>query len=383
VYLHVKASSPRQGYGLLFYKKNKLVMTDFNAIRVVALDVANHSSEDAQDQVGELIWVLLQRNYQILVFSSKGNLEVAREDFRHPGLSFIQLTGEPGAHWVQTYPALGEPTTLWVSDHGPIQAWVSAQGLPLAYQEASEHALPWHFHYAALAEVGYLLDPSEFAYRAVGDWIADQQQQHPGATLVLAMGGPPMSLFQQFALELKHSLEAQGLPLVELLDISGFIKASGDTSLDDLEKSPWVSDAAAHWLMAEVVEPALRGEPVFVEHASDEIPPAFLAHLPLYVAPGSVLLLFAEMALVEDMAQEVSATVLLEMNESESARRLFEVGEVGTLDPMFLSRYHAHEGKAYAWYLAAHHVARHAMFRVDANTPGVFRLLREPEGLPV
>ena len=80
-------------------------MLNWEAIRSVTLDIAGTYDDGGfQDQVAELIWRLLERNYHIYLVSTNPDQTVDEEDFDHPGLVFLREGMPPSFLTGVSYP---------------------------------------------------------------------------------------------------------------------------------------------------------------------------------------------------------------------------------------------------------------------------------------
>jgi hypothetical protein len=212
----------------------------------------------------------------------------------------------------------------------------------------------------------------------IGDLVEAIAAKRRGMTrksLLVGLGGPVLSGYQAFALDLKRDLELAGHPLVELLDLSPFLHASDDESAPPPQPGFWRERRAGEWLLRDVLGPIHAGRQVYVERLPPEAPPAFAAHLPLYLSEESVVLAFAEMLFVPEVRALLDLSILLDVSPKETTRRLYEMPDDEEFDPKFIEQYLAHDGKAYGEYLRTYRVEAQVDVRIDANRRSAFTLL--------
>lgn len=359
-------------------------MIDLKRIRAIALDIAGASrSHDRQDELSEFIWHLLQRHYQMYLFSTERGDDLAREDFAHPRLAFLREEMPPSRALVEAHPQLVARETLWISDDEQLQRWIRDSGLPFMHLEHDGQAHPGGQHLPHLSELSALLDPSGLLLRDVTRMVDDLRRFRPQGALLVGLGGPPLSGYQQFALDLRARLQDAGHPLVELMDLST-LQRSAESLLEqgDAAASPWVDAAAGRWVRNVVLEPLRAGQAVYVESPPAELPADFGAHFPLYVSEESVLLLFSELLFTQDLADLLDLSILLEVSPEETARRLYEIPEGERFDPKFTQQYLQRDGRIYEDYLRQNRVRERASIRVDANREGAF-FLKEGQSGPL
>jgi hypothetical protein len=334
-------------------------MIDLKRVRGIALDIAGADrSYEWQDEVSEFIWHLLSRHYRIYLFSSNSEDTLADEDFSHPRLSILREEMPPSRAVLEAHPELRQPETLWITDDPALQDWIRAAELPFIHLRHHEQALAGGQQVTHLAELGALLHPTALLLRDFTALVDDLRRFRPQGALLVGIGGPPRSGFQQFALDLRAHLQDAGHELV------------------------WVSAEAERWLREAVLEPLRSGAAVYVERPPPALPADFGAHFPFYVSNASVLLLFGELLFTPGVADRLDLSILLEVSPEETTRRLYEIPAGETFDSKFSEQYMSREGAIYKAYLERNGVRERASLRIDANREGAF-FLDERAGRPL
>lgn len=353
-------------------------MIDLKRVRAVALDIAGaRQSHERQDDLSEFIWHLLERHYHMYLFSTDANEDLADEDFEHPRLSFLREEMPPGSDLLEAHPELTDPHTLWVTDHAPLQHWLRDSGLGFLYLAAAGSERPaGGEHLKRLSELSTLLDPTALLLRDVGAMIGDIRRFRPKGALLVGLGGPPRSGFQQLAVDLRRQLQDNGHELVELMDLSSLMRST-EALLDEggTAGGMWASPEVGQWLHEAVLEPLRAGEPVYVERRPEQLPRDFDAHFPLYISEESIVLMFAELLFTPEVAGSLDLSILLEVSPEETTRRLYEIPpNEERFDPKFTEQYMKREGRIYQDYLRRNQVREKAGIRVDANRSSAFWL---------
>jgi hypothetical protein len=359
-------------------------MIDLKRIRAVALDIAGAGqSYERQDDLSEFIWHLLERHYRIYLFSSEKDDDLGGEDFAHPGVVFLREEMPPSQALLEAHPELLTPETLWITDDAQLQHWIHAAGLSFMHLKRHKQPPPGGQHLKRISELGALLHPTALLLRDLATMVDDVRRFRPTGALLVGIGGPPRSGFQQFALDLRTHLQEGGHELVELLDLSSLLRST-EVLLDAGEPrgSPWVSAEAGRWLREAVLRPLRAGEAVYVEAKPAPLPADFEAHFPLYISEASVVLLFAEHAFTQEVAEALDLSILLEVSPAETTRRLYEIPADERFDSKFTEQYLAREGRIYQDYLDRNRVRERASIRIDANREGAF-CLDESEHAPL
>lgn len=354
------------------------MMLDLKTIRTVALDISGvNADHETQDETAELVWHLLQRGYQVYLFSTNEKEDLATEDFQHPRLAFLNEEMPPGSALLSRYPELEASTTLWVTEDAHLQDWIRQGDMPFAsLAEPPEGSggtrIPrW-------SELVALLDPTAFALDEIAAILAEQRHHKPGRPLLVGVGGPPLSGYQDFAVSLRNRLQSEDLPLVELMDLSTLLRST-DALLGEPDRaSPWISPEVGRWVVDEVLEPLRAGRRVFVEHRPEVLPRDFDPHFPLFLSEESVVLVFGELLYTPEVAERLDISILLELDPEEMTRRLYEIPPDQRFDPKFTEQFQSREGRVYGEYLREARMPERASFRVDASRDNVFVLKPEP-----
>jgi len=355
-------------------------MINLKSIRSVVFDVAKHAhSFESQDSYAEFIWNLLIRNYSVYLFSSDPKSSLANENFRHPRLFYI-LKGPPlDNELLEQHPTLITESTLWVTSNPEVLNWVMEQRLPaISIGPMGKHP-EGVLKLNRLSELSVLLEPTAILLDEISQVVLAQLKERGPRPLLIGVGGPPGSNFQQFVINLRTVLNSAGVALVELLDISSLLRGSDGVLVDPETPGPWVNEALGEWITEAVLTPLAQGKRVFLERGPDTIPEEFSAHFPLFISEESVVLIFAEMLFVPQMTPFLDMTILLELTHDETARRLFEIPEDERFDPKFTALYMKRNGLVYDAYLKASGMVGLASIRVDGNNP---RALFLSGGLP-
>jgi hypothetical protein len=354
-------------------------MIDLKRIKAVALDIAGAgSSFERQDDLSEFIWHLLDRHYRMYLFSTHPDEDLAGEEFAHPALEFLREEMPPSQAALEAHPQLATPETIWITDDVRLQAWIRELGLPFMHLKHHAKALPGGQHLLRLSDLSALLQPTALLLNDLAAMVDDVRRFRPQGALLVAIGGPPLSGYQQFALDLRMHLQQRGHDLVELLDLSSLMH-SAEALLEAgvPTGSPWVSPEVERWLRASVLAPLRAGQAVYVEKPPAGLPADFGAHFPLYISEASVLLLFGEQVFAPEIAEAADVSILLEVSPEETTRRLFEIPPGQPFDAKFTAQYLSREGRVYADYLQRNRVRERASVRVNADQEGAFQLQEE------
>jgi hypothetical protein len=359
-------------------------MIDLKRVRGIALDIAGADrSYEWQDEVSEFIWHLLSRHYRIYLFSSNSEDTLADEDFSHPRLSILREEMPPSRAVLEAHPELRQPETLWITDDPALQDWIRAAELPFIHLRHHEQALAGGQQVTHLAELGALLHPTALLLRDFTALVDDLRRFRPQGALLVGIGGPPRSGFQQFALDLRAHLQDAGHELVDLMDLSTLMRSTESLlEAPDSLHQVWVSAEAERWLREDVLEPLRSGAAVYLERPPPTLPADFGAHFPFYVSNASVLLLFGELLFTQGVADRLDLSILLEVSPEETTRRLYEIPAGETFDSKFSEQYMSREGAIYKAYLERNGVRERASLRIDANREGAF-FLDERAGRPL
>lgn len=341
-------------------------MFDINTITSFAIDIAGSGASRAkQEELAEVVWSLLENDYRIFLFSSNDEEDLRREDFPHSRLSFLPHPMPPGEVLAREIPGLAAPETLWVTEAPPLQEWLNRQNQKLAHAKGGKGFGDRGLRIGSLRDLSILFEPIARVLHEVSDEIARRLgKRESGATLV-GVGGPPMSGFQRFAVNLRTQLQSTGFPLVDLLDLSPFIP--GGSTAPAPEAESWTETPAGAWLLREVLSPLKAGRPVFIESLPPEVPADFEAHLPLFLSEKSLVLVLGERVFVPPVSETLVMRILLEVSPRETARRMYEIPEAQPFEDKFVAQYLAREGANYKRYLEAFPVAETATIRLSAE----------------
>ncbi|MDH4225916.1 MAG: hypothetical protein OEW12_09750 [Deltaproteobacteria bacterium] len=351
-------------------------MIPFKKIKTVILDVAYaFEKQEGMEEATDLIWNLLDRDYQVFLVSSNQNHNLSKENFSHPRLT-IQTEMPQNPDNLPVDSPLMLPQALWVTDHPPTQKWLMAEQKYLVHKnEISENLLTQRVVH--LSELAWLLDPSLYSMAHVLDCIRDKLEKPPGKSLIVAIGGPPKSFYERFGLGLKDYLESQEISLVETVDMAHFLKTVDEVMESPPESGPWHHGEIRDWLLETILKPAGSGDKILIENG----PPLFSSELetlfPFFLAPGSVLILYGEMVFQKEIQPLIDISVLVECSDTEITRRLYEFSEGIHFEPKFTTAYQETSGKIYNKYLLENQVAAKVDVRLDSSLLGVFVLKDE------
>ena len=354
-------------------------MIDLKQIRSVALDIAiSRSSNKSQEETAEFIWSLLQRNYHLVLFSTKEEQKLVEEDFQHPRLSFVNEEMPPSQAILKEHPKLLSSQTLWITDDPQMHAWLEEGGNNYSYKNTAKNISRNGMWINHLSELGALLDPTAFVAEGVATMLHDLRRFNKDKALLVGIGGPPGSGYQEFSINLRVHLQNSGFEIVDLMDLSSLmVDTDGTVSGESIPSAPWLSSDAGTWLQESVFEPLVHGEEVYFEAPPKELSGIFSAHFPLYVSRDSVLLIFSELLFLPPLVDVLDVSLLLEVSPEECTRRLFEIPPNESFDPKFTEQFLEREGKAYQKYLKENKVLEKATLRIDANHPNAFHFLTE------
>jgi hypothetical protein len=340
-------------------------MFDINSISAFALDMAGSGkSYERQEQLADLVWSLLDKDYQIFLFSSNQKEDLQTEYFQHPRLRFLEQPVPPSDQLTEEIPQLKSSHTLWVTEDAALRGWLNEQKLKLAYRTGGEEFGDRAIRIGSPRDLAVLFDPSGRTVQEIGEAILARLEGRREGAFLVGIGGPPMSGLPEFTVELRGRLQSLGCPVVDLLDVSPFLSAEEG-------EAPWSETPGGLWLLDEVIGPLRAGKRVFVEELPQEgVPKDFESHLPLFLSEESVVLVMGERLFVPAVTAALDVTILLEVSARETARRLYEIPAAQPFDAKFIDQYLQHEGKAYKAYLEGHRVAENVMVRVSAEIPG-------------
>jgi len=352
-------------------------MIDLKPIRAIALDVVGQGkSYESQDEIAEFIWGVLNRGYSVYLFTSDKNENLSNEDFSHQRLSFIEGKMPPGGDMLAGLPVLGQKSTLWVTSGQELTTWLAERKLPYV-SIASEAQTDSGHTLARLSELGALLDPTRLVLDEIGRQAAELRERHPGRPMIIGVGGPPLSGFAEFSLDLKIHLQSIGFPLVELMNLTDLMASSESVLLEPDKPGPWGDPRLGAWLMDEVFSPLKKGERVYKETPPVGIPADKEFSFPLFISEETVLIIFAEMLFVPQIQKIIDIGIMLELGKDEIVRRAYEIPEDEPFDTMFVSQYQGKQGRVYDSYLQGAGLPQESMIRVNADHPRAFRMATE------
>ena len=350
-------------------------MFDTSELTSISLDIAGSDESRArQKEITQLVWFLLDSNYQIFLISTNRNQDLSRENFQHPRLEFLRGAIPPTDEMEKAHPELKSGRILWVTDDPKLQNWLKAEKLKFAYRTARKSFGEHGTRIGSLADLAGLFDGSARVLGEVGGEILRRRGKNRAAPFLVGIGGPPMCGLPQFVVDLKGTLESLGWPVVDLMDMSSLLRRTDTEEPADGNGAPWRGEATRDWFMRDILEPLHEGSRVFVESLPEGVPREFEAHLPLFVSEESVLLIIGEMLLIPDITRVLDVSILLEVSVRETTRRLYDIPESEAFEEKFVTQYLAHEGGVYRAYLEAHEVAENATVRVGAERVGSLSL---------
>jgi hypothetical protein len=348
---------------------------DISKITSISLDLAGSStSYGSQDKISEFVLFLLAKDYQIFLFSSNQKEKLDKETFQHPRLTFLRQRLPPAEPAPPEHPQLESPHNYWVTDDPKLQAWLVDKGLDFAYLSAGSSFAGPGLKIGSLADLAGMFDTTARLRSSLAQAVVAAHQPKGKRPFLLGVGGPHMSGYQQFAVDLKRELENMGCPLVELLDLSPLLSGGGGDEGDDDGALPWRDPAVGAWLMETVLGPLKAGQRVFVETLPPEIPESFQAHLPLFLSEESIIVILAERLFSREILSLLDYSILLEVSPRETARRLYEIPEAEEFDEKFEAQYLGKEGRVYKNYLQAHSVSANVLVRINAERSGSLSL---------
>ena len=359
-------------------------MNYLKKIRSVALDIANTSaSYKSQDEVADVIWTLLGRGFKVYLFSTDNSDNLLHENYAHPSLVFLTNEMPPAQADIESHPELLDETTLWFTDHPVLQRWIGECGMRQVNLNENPSASPAAMRIGSVSELGNLLDPTSMMLGDIVRVVDDFANNREKTPLLIGVGGPPLSGFQKFSLELKSHLQDGEHDLVELLNLTHLMITTEDILTSDSPSlSPWVTQEIGQWVSKEIFQPLRSGSQVYLEHGPEGFPKEFSDNFPLYVNREAILIVFAELLFIPAVSEVLDITVLLEVSPEETTRRLYEIPTGDRFDAKFTAQYLKREGRIYRKYLRDNKVEEKASLRVNANKELAFRL-NEPTQAPL
>jgi len=354
------------------------------------LDLAGGStSYVSQDKISDLVLFLLAKDYQIFLFSSNQKEKLDKENFQHPRVTFVRQRLPPPQSAPLEHPQLESPHNFWVTDDPKLQAWLVDKGLNFAYLTGGDTSGGRGRKIGSLADLAGMFDATARLRVSLARAVVAAREPKGRGTFLLGVGGPPLSGYEQFAVDLKKELENVGCPLVELLDLSALLTGGvgdggdddggdddggDDDGGDDDGARPWRDPAAGAWVMETLLGPLKAGRRVFVETLPPEIPEVLQAHLPLFLSEESIIVILGGQLFSEEILSLLDYSILLEVSAREITRRIYEIPEAQQFDDKFVTQYLAGQGRAYSNYLHAHSVSANVLVRVNAERSGSLSL---------
>ncbi len=348
-------------------------MANYSAI---ALDAARRKvDEQFQEHLADVILTVLERGFQVFLFSSAEGDDLTGEDFQERRLHYLSGSPFDPQQGIDTAPLLRKDT-LWFTDDTTLQQDLSQRGFAFTYALPRE-SLAGGSKLVSVAEIAALLDSTAALEADLARRLLAARAEAPGRALLVGIGGPAESGYQQFALSLRHVLESSGQALVELLNLNMLLDHAALAPPPPGDASPWVSLTARDWLTSSIVAPLRAGQRIMLEQAPAGIPAEFANHLPLFLTEESVVIFIGEMLFVPDVMEFLDVSALLELTPTESTRRLYEMPAGESFDPKFTAQFLKKEGCRYHAYLERHAVGQRVDLRIDANRPSGFRYVDE------
>ena len=359
-------------------------MENLKKIRSVALDTATSSvSYQSQDEITDLIGILLSRGYKVYLFSTGNSEKLLKEDFSYPNLVFLTSEMPPARLDLESHPELLDEATLWFTDDPTLQRWIAECGMRQVNLSEPPTAFGGAMRIGKISELGILLDPTSILLGEIVRVVDDFSENREQSPLIIGVGGPPLSEYQKFSLDLKFHLQDAEHDLVELLDLTHLMNTTEEIhSSGSPPKSPWVNLEAGQWVFREIFRPLRSGSQVYIENVPEGFPEEFSNNLPLYISQKSVLIVFAELLFIPAVSEILDIAVLLEVSPEETTRRLFEIPTSEQIDPKFTRQYLKREGSVYRQYLRENRVEEQATLRVNANK-GLAFFLSERKPVPL
>ncbi len=322
--------------------------------------------------MADLLGSLLAKDYRIFLFSSNREEDLSREDFQHPRLTFLPHPIPRGEALASEIPESQRSGILWMTEDAELHEWLRNGKHKLASLSAPQGFGDRHIRIGSPGELAVLFDPMGRVLKEVGEAVLARLSLHNQGAFLIGVGGPPLSGFEQFAVDLRNSLQSLGCPVVDLLDTSVFLGEQGGAPGEG--HSSWTEPAGGAWLLKEVLQPLGAGERIFVENLPPGVPAGFEPHLPLFLSEESVVLIIGERVFVQPVSETLDVRILLEMSPRETARRLYEIPEVQPFEEKFVTQYLDHQGGRYKEYLEDFRVEKEATIRISAEKEGQFSI---------
>ena len=353
----------------------------FLEIKNIIIDIHGMNGSHArQEELAETVIALVNRDYRIHIISTDADDDLAAEDFQHANLKYIADEMPPGQETLDKYPGITGHTALWVTDDKGLQRWLATMETPHVSILAEANGPHCLAQLGRLSDLTGVLDPTRHLMDDIAQTVASCRASKHGSPLVIGIGGPPGSRYQQFSLDLRNALSAADFPLVELFDMNAVVKTTAQMLEDDGETNDWKLKGA-DWFHT-VLIPALRNrEPFYQEDCPEALHADYGPYFPLFLSEESILICFGEMPFRPPFTDVIDLDILLELSPQENTRRLYEIPAGETFDPKFIEQFLLREGKVYQQYLETHDVLRRAAIRVNANSENAF-YLSDPDSGP-
>ena len=373
-------------------------------IHTVALDAAlAFTSRSQQEHFTHCMLTLLERGYQLRLFSSNPKQTLVAEDFSHPQLEWLKTTASPTQLDLARYPELQGENCLWLTNHphwcalastmagqlvtlGEADDAVEAENATTAASkskaEAAKRSLKTLPSLPALKlsrmwEVNALLDPNgwvmEDALVCIRQAAAMRQQTGKQRPILVGIGGPPASRVTELTHLLYQKLMESEFALCEMLDLSAILPSIESTLTQQVPMDGWQHEASGNWLLEEVLKPLQQQRQIHVASRPQQLHPRWEIPFPLFFCAESVILLSGELLFASALNPWLDVRILLQASNLELTRRLYELPENETFDARFTDSFTNSEGKVYQRYLASTHINQTADLRVDSSHHRVFR----------
>lgn len=350
-------------------------MFDIKTIKSVAFDIEGRlTSDKSQEEASEFIFSLLERDYQVYLFSTNKDDALDKEFFQHHRLTYLPGDFPPEKATTDKHPDLLLDTTLWVSNNPQFRFWLSQKKLSSAIVSNKRETGSFHVQTSSLLELAALLDPTGFSLQEIVGAVQKHRLSSNNKPLMIGIGGPPHSGYQNLVISLRNALQTAEIPLVELLDLSSLMQSVEALIKVGENADVWLCDAIRDWLDKEIATPLAIGNSVYIDTPPSFLPPDFGAHFPLYYSEETVVLVFGEMPFVEPIRSRFHLTVMLEVPAVETTRRLYELPEGEKFEQKFIDMYMLREGKIYSDYMVKNGLPGHMNILLDATCQNAFRL---------
>lgn len=347
---------------------------NIDTITSIAMDLAGrNTSFQGQDETSNLIFYLLDKGYNIYLFSSNQNDNLDEETFVHSRVHFVKKPVFATDAEGNAYPEMASETTFWVTDDRPLQSWLAEKQIPFAYTVGKGTFGDIGFKIGSMADLCGLFDASGRVLEQIGKAINSLREAKGPVPFVIGVGGAPLSGFEQFGIDLRGQLGDLGHPLVDIVDLTPFLITSDTSNSSDsgtsrgADPGPWMDPAAGSWVVETVLSPLRAGRRVFVESLPPGIPEIFDAHLPLFLSEESLVVVLGQTLFHPALLEYLDFSILLEISGREATRRAYEIPQSQDFEEHFVTQYMEREGAAYGLYLSTHSVEKSVSARVNAE----------------